>query len=250
MVFLFRAAPTGYLPAADDYEYEEDLAGYKASSDDLAAYGDDDLSGYGDGQAEYGDDQYQYGVEQEEYEDDQYQNEELSRGEPKTEGSKDKGYAAPAGAAASDLGRPADEEYGAPAFGSESNVDPNYAAPDDGYGASGANTGYTDHVEAVAKNVDEGYAVSAGAGADADEEYGAPNQYQGNHNGFPFAIVEGRQRQGSVARPSGSSARPDNGESKQCPGGSLAMCVEVCPGNSARVYGACVQGCAIRCPQL
>ena len=83
-----------------------------------------------------------------------------------------------------------------------------------------------------------------------EEEYVAPIQYKGNHNGFPFAIVEGRQRQGSVARPSGSSARPDTGEAKQCPGGSLAMCVEVCPGITARVYGACVQGCAIRCPQL
>ena len=226
MVFFFRAAPTGYLPAADDYDYEEDLGGYEARSDDLA--------GYGDGQAEYGDDQYQYDEE--------------------SEDNLEEGYAAPAGAAASHIGRTNDEEYGAPVAGSASNVDPSFADPDDGYGAPDANTGYPTPEESAGKDVDEGYAAPAGAGADAlrivDEEYGAPNQYQGNHNGFPFAIVEGSQRQGSVARPIGSPARPANGEAKQCPGGSLAMCVEVCPGNTARVYGACVQGCAIRCPQL
>ena len=134
MVFFFRAAPTSYLPA-DDYDYEEDLGGYKARSDDIAGYGDDDLSGYGDGRAEYGDDQYQYDEE--------------------SEDKLEEVYASAAGAAASDLGRPADEEYGAPAFGSESNVDPNYAA------------------------LDEGYSAPAGAGADAfrttDEEYGVPD---------------------------------------------------------------------------
>merc|ERR1712106_758104 len=70
-----RAAPTGYLPAAADYDYEEDLAGYSAGtrSDDLAGYSNDDLSGYGAGaegqasdraQSQYGDDQQQYGDEQ------------------------------------------------------------------------------------------------------------------------------------------------------------------------------------------
>merc|ERR1712106_60764 len=40
-----RAAPTGYLPAADDYEYEEeDLAGYNT---DQAGTRSDDLDGYG-----------------------------------------------------------------------------------------------------------------------------------------------------------------------------------------------------------
>merc|ERR1711892_1242943 len=62
-----RAAPTGYLPAADDYEYEEDLAGYNTEqagtrSDDLGGYGDDDLSGYEDGAEER--DQAQYDAEQ------------------------------------------------------------------------------------------------------------------------------------------------------------------------------------------
>ena len=40
----------------------------------------------------------------------------------------------------------------------------------------------------------------------------------------------------------------DGGEdTKVCPGGSLDVCVSVCPGITARVYGACVQGCADRC---
>ena len=34
---------------------------------------------------------------------------------------------------------------------------------------------------------------------------------------------------------------------KQCPGMSMSVCVSVCPGVTAKVYGACVQGCAIRC---
>merc|ERR1711990_18399 len=35
---------------------------------------------------------------------------------------------------------------------------------------------------------------------------------------------------------------------RQCPGSSVEACVSVCPGVSPRVYGACVQGCADRCP--
>merc|ERR1719422_1023385 len=36
--------------------------------------------------------------------------------------------------------------------------------------------------------------------------------------------------------------------SGQCPGDELAACIDVCPGFSARVFGACVAGCAKRCP--
>ena len=35
---------------------------------------------------------------------------------------------------------------------------------------------------------------------------------------------------------------------RECPGSSMEVCVAVCPGSSPRVYGACVQGCADRCP--
>jgi len=34
---------------------------------------------------------------------------------------------------------------------------------------------------------------------------------------------------------------------KICPGDSMTVCVSVCPGTTARIYGACVQGCAERC---
>merc|ERR1712038_41605 len=34
-----------------------------------------------------------------------------------------------------------------------------------------------------------------------------------------------------------------------CPGGEVEVCVGVCPGTTARVYGACVQGCADRCAE-
>ena len=35
----------------------------------------------------------------------------------------------------------------------------------------------------------------------------------------------------------------------QCPGGGLTACVQVCPGSSACLYGACIQGCGDRCQQ-
>ena len=34
----------------------------------------------------------------------------------------------------------------------------------------------------------------------------------------------------------------------RCPGGDLEMCIDVCPSFSARIFGACVSGCAKRCP--
>ena len=33
----------------------------------------------------------------------------------------------------------------------------------------------------------------------------------------------------------------------ECPGGSLTACVDVCPGNTAKIYAVCVQGCGNRC---
>merc|ERR1711892_283706 len=185
-----RAAPTGYLPAADDYEYEEDLAGYTTDqagtrSDDLGGYGDNDLSGY------------------------------------------------------EDAGRAADDGYGAPEEeAAPRDVSGDYSAPPENQDQSRA--------------ADAGYGAPAGAEAEseysaprgADEEYCAPGQYDGGQGGFPFAIVEGRQGSGSEAAADGDDGGEDT---KVCPGGSLDICVSVCPGITARVYGACVQGCADRC---
>ena len=33
----------------------------------------------------------------------------------------------------------------------------------------------------------------------------------------------------------------------ECPGGTIESCIKVCPGNTALLYGGCVQGCAERC---
>ena len=33
-------------------------------------------------------------------------------------------------------------------------------------------------------------------------------------------------------------------DAKICPGGAVEVCVGVCPGTTARIYGACVQVCS------
>merc|ERR1712226_376283 len=45
-----------------------------------------------------------------------------------------------------------------------------------------------------------------------------------------------------------TGVRFEDKSSAQCPGGELQACIDVCPGFSARVFGACVAGCAKRCP--
>merc|ERR1712036_138152 len=104
-----RAAPTGYLPAADDYEYDDNLAGYNGEG-----------GAEGRGQAQYNnDEQGQYGDDEYDYADGS------GSGEP----------------AASDVAKSADDDYGAPRDGAASNIDTSYAAPDgaadDEYGAPG-----------------------------------------------------------------------------------------------------------------
>merc|ERR1712008_37813 len=44
----------------------------------------------------------------------------------------------------------------------------------------------------------------------------------------------------------GASNKASGG--RTCPGGSLEMCIDVYPSFSARIFGACVGGCAKRCP--
>ena len=45
-----------------------------------------------------------------------------------------------------------------------------------------------------------------------------------------------------------SSGGGGGGNSLSCPGDVLQACIDVCPGFSARVFAACVSGCAKRCP--
>ncbi len=70
-----------------------------------------------------------------------------------------------------------------------------------------------------------------------------------NNNGRRNKPASGRGRTpastSALPRPA-SAPRPriDGG----CPGGSLEVCIDVCPSFSARIFGACVAGCARRCP--
>jgi len=118
-------------------------------------------------------------------------------------------------------GSAAGKRYGAP-----SNVDNSYAAPEGSYDASG--------VDVARTNTD--YSAPGTDYSIPDNDLTNP-QYN-NQNGFPFEAVEGRTGTGSGA---GAGER-------QCPGGSIEACVAVCPGSTVRVYGACVGGCADRCP--
>jgi len=58
------------------------------------------------------------------------------------------------------------------------------------------------------------------------------------------ALVKSQPKVKSLA-PSGGN---NSSGGKKCPGGSLEMCIDVCPSFSARIFGACVSGCAKRCP--
>eukprot|EP00094_Tigriopus_californicus_P000777 TCALIF_00752-PA protein Name:"Protein of unknown function" AED:0.06 eAED:0.06 QI:0/0.66/0.75/0.75/0.66/0.5/4/267/328 len=62
-----------------------------------------------------------------------------------------------------------------------------------------------------------------------------------------------------VSRPVSNNNRNNNNNNRsnnhsgastglQCPGNSLEVCIDVCPSFSARIFGACVAGCARRCP--
>jgi len=66
----------------------------------------------------------------------------------------------------------------------------------------------------------------------------------------------GRQGGGGRKQGGGGGRKQGGGRGKQggdggaggaCPGEELQACIDVCPGFSARVFGACVAGCAKRC---
>jgi len=221
-----RAISTGYLPADD---YEDDLAGYGASSRTQG----DNLPGYSGSDEDYPD-QSQYGASGRDSPQPEY--EETTTAAPDLARDQD--------------GESADEQYGAP-----SNIDNSYAAPDGEYGApdsddsegSGADESGVD----VARATDTDYAApdteyggpadSSNSRAQLDGDYEAPAPNYSSGNGFPFEAVENS----TGARYAGAGA----GGGRQCPGGSIEECVAVCPGSSVRVYGACVGGCADRCPE-
>ena len=232
-LYIFRPISDGYLPAVED-DYDN-LSDYQPSG-----------RGSGAGQAGYrpqGRDQPQYKEEEEattaaaEYEYDDYS------------GDYEDG---------SGSGDSAGDQYAAPSntrntFAPAVEADGGYGAPGGDAEGSGADQS---GVTAAARSPDTDYSVpGAAASASAGSgDYEAPGHETGN--GFPFEAVESRRRQQqpaatAVSRPrqsAGSRQSSSGSGSRQCPGGSIEQCVSVCPGNSVRVYGACVGGCADRCP--
>lgn len=189
------AISDSYLPAADDYDYD-DQAGYRAGQDQS-------LPGYG------GEEEGQEEVEEEE----------VTESYETTTLADYPDYEA-------DL-RGAGDQYGAP-----SNLDNSYAAPPGGdYGAPAEES-----VVDVAR-ADSEYAAPSTDYSVPDNDLAAAATGNIRQNGFPFAAVESR-----------TGSAPGGGE-RQCPGGAIEACVGVCPGSSVRVYGACVGGCADRCPE-
>lgn len=203
------------MPAVDDeYDYD-DLAGYNSGS--ASSRGQSSaLPGYSaEPQPGYEADtraQPQYGEEETTTTESPDYTRDLEEEEASGD-SADEGYGAPDSSSA-------DDQYGAP-----SNVDTRVAAPGDDHGGPGSDVSGV----SLARASDTDYA--------APGEYDSPSYESGN--GFPFAAVENR---------SGSGAGGQPGD-RECPGGSIEECVGVCPGSSIRVYGACVGGCADRCPE-
>jgi len=56
-------------------------------------------------------------------------------------------------------------------------------------------------------------------------------------NKYPFASVAANDFEGNFSFE----------DTLICPGGTVEACIRVCPGNTAQLYGGCVQGCADRC---
>ena len=56
------------------------------------------------------------------------------------------------------------------------------------------------------------------------------------------------QQNNNNNRAQNSNSKSSGGGGGRCPGGALEMCIDVCPSFSARIFGACVSGCAKRCP--
>lgn len=202
--------------AADDYDYN-DLAGYNSGHSATTRDQSSTLPGYSV-------------VPQPGYEGDTQDLAQSQYGEEETTTTEIPDYTRDAEENAS--GDSADDVYGGPDsvsadghYGSPSSVDTRVATPDGEYGAPGAE--------------ESGVSLAR----DSYTDYGAPRKYDTSTyesgNGFPFAAVENR---------SGSDAGGQPGD-RECPGGSIEQCVGVCPGSSIRVYGACVGGCADRCPE-
>merc|ERR1711915_655759 len=159
----------------------------------------------------------------------------------------EEGYGAPAdernnqaeegyGAPLDERSNQAEQSYGAPEEysqdekGEESrNIETEYELPGDNFAAS------ENSVES--NSADDSYGAPVDAKS-AESDYGAP----GSDYGAPIAA---RGTDDTYGAPGLSDYTED--PTILCPGGDLTACVKVCPGITARIYGACMVGCADRC---
>merc|ERR1712130_13513 len=113
------------------------------------------------------------------------------------------------------------------------------------------------------KNNNGGSGRRPNSGGQRNNGGGSPKNNGGyNQNNIQFELPEITpvqaefQEPRSFPTPSGKKQNNNQNQANnnrvesngQCPGDELAACIVVCPGFTARVFGACVAGCAKRCP--
>jgi len=87
----------------------------------------------------------------------------------------------------------------------------------------------------------------------ANSKFNNGGRSKSNRNNFSNKSVNAKNRN-TVSQPrrSGGSRKSGSGGARKnaasCPGSVLQDCIDVCPGFSSRVFSACVNGCAKRCP--
>ena len=109
---------------------------------------------------------------------------------------------------------------------------------------------YDNEEDASAAAAAEGYEV----GAEGDNEAAASSvalRAVTNYGGPAAAATPGSRRGLAGNRDAAAAELQLEAEAAaaalECPGGSLTACVDVCPGNTAKIYAVCVQGCGNRC---
>merc|ERR1712106_796475 len=91
----------------------------------------------------------------------------------------------------------------------------------------------------------KGHSQTQGGGQSRSQNRGNTNNGGQSQGRRPSKSQSGGQPSGNQSSGDQSSGGQSSG---QCPGEELQACIDVCPGFSARVFGACVAGCAKRCP--
>jgi len=77
---------------------------------------------------------------------------------------------------------------------------------------------------------------------------GSSNNRRPSQNSLKTQPSRVKSQQNNNNNRAQNSNSKSSGGGGRCPGGALEMCIDVCPSFSARIFGACVSGCAKRCP--